>query len=201
MLWRLQLMQEDPSYVPRATRYFLHDDRREGDSGDSEASEDGSDSQPDTSVPQSTQTRVGPSKKLWTPDENKGMWKHDMWELLQKEEAGERPPGSGAVDAVGLRWVIDGEAAEKPGCPEALEGEGRRGGTTLGYRRGGRGETWVPRGSRGGRSGNGEKSFPDEPWRGGWKPSRGRGRGQNWNSDQRKQYVPKQVPKQTAEAA
>lgn len=28
------------------------------------------------------------------------------------------------VDAVGLRWVIDGEAAEKPGCPEALEGEG-----------------------------------------------------------------------------
>ena len=38
---------------------------------------------------------VGPSKKLWTPDENRGEWKHDMWELLQKEEAGERPPGSG----------------------------------------------------------------------------------------------------------
>ena len=57
MLLRLQLMQEDPSYVPRATRYFLHDDRREGDSGESDGSEEGSGSQPDDSVPQSTQTR------------------------------------------------------------------------------------------------------------------------------------------------
>ncbi|CDI76603.1 hypothetical protein, conserved [Eimeria acervulina] len=116
-----QLMQEDPSYVPRATRYFLHDDRREGDSGESDGSEEGSGSQPDDSVPQSTQTRVGTSKKLWTPDENKGMWKHDMWELLQKEEAGERPPGGG--------WTrgrqFGEEAVEKPGCLEALEGRGK----------------------------------------------------------------------------
>ncbi|CDJ30602.1 uncharacterized protein EMH_0006930 [Eimeria mitis] len=128
-----QLMQEDPSYVPRATRYFLHDDRREGDSGDSEASEEGSGNQPDDSVPQSTQTRVGPSKKLWTPDENKGVWKHDMWELLQKEEAEGRPPG---------------------GSWSRGRNYGRRGGATLGYRRGGRVESWVPRGSRGGRLGS-----------------------------------------------
>lgn len=38
-----------------------------------------------------TPCRVGSSKKLWTPDENEGEWKHDMWEQLQKEEAGERP--------------------------------------------------------------------------------------------------------------
>ncbi|CDJ56073.1 hypothetical protein, conserved [Eimeria maxima] len=152
-----QLMQEDPSYVPRATRYFLHDDRRGSDSGESDESDEASSSQPDDSVPQSTQTRVGPSKKLWTPDENRGEWKHDMWELLQKEEAGERPPGSG--------WSRGRHPGEEvvvmPGCLEAQEEEGR----------------------------------------GGWKPWRGRGRGQNWNRERGKQYVPKQTPKQTAEAA
>ncbi|CDJ46875.1 hypothetical protein, conserved [Eimeria brunetti] len=149
-----QLMQEDPSYVPRATRYFLHDDRREGDSEESDGSEGGSGSQPDDSVPQSTQTRVGPSKKPWTPDENKGMWKHDMWELLQKEEAGERPPGGGwsrgreeaspsirlhlivihpqrhmftfkQVGVAGRHWVIGEEGVAILGYREALEGEGR----------------------------------------------------------------------------
>ena len=46
-------MQEDPSFVPRETRYFLHDDRRDGDGEESEEA----DPQHDTSVPRSTQTR------------------------------------------------------------------------------------------------------------------------------------------------
>ncbi|OEH80426.1 hypothetical protein cyc_06384 [Cyclospora cayetanensis] len=82
-----QLMQEDPSFVPRETRYFLHDDRRDCDGEESEASKQTSDSDPETSLPKSTQTRVGQSKKLWTPDEDKGVWKHDMWEQLQKDDA------------------------------------------------------------------------------------------------------------------
>ncbi|CDJ42307.1 hypothetical protein, conserved [Eimeria tenella] len=168
-----QLMQEDPSYVPRATRYFLHDDRRDDDSSKSEASDEHSESQPDTRIPRSTQTRVGSSKKLWTPDENEGEWKHDMWEQLQKEEAGERPNFS--------NW----NRGRRPG---------RRGGS-FGYRRGGQVDSWVPRGSRGGRTG-GNGSYRNEPWRGEWRP-RGRSRAQDWSSERQKQYV----PRQSAEAA
>ncbi|KAL8437172.1 hypothetical protein ACSSS7_001151 [Eimeria intestinalis] len=82
-----QLMQEDPSFVPRETRYFLHDDRRDGDEEEADEAEEVDHSQPDFSVPRSSQTRVGRNRKLWTPDEDKDVWKHDMWEKLQKEEA------------------------------------------------------------------------------------------------------------------
>lgn len=51
-----QLMQEDPSFVPRATRYFLHDDRGEGEGEEPEAEEE-AENQPDYTVPRSTQTK------------------------------------------------------------------------------------------------------------------------------------------------
>ncbi|KAL8271255.1 hypothetical protein Esti_004821 [Eimeria stiedai] len=125
-----QLMQEDPSFVPRETRYFLHDDRRDGEE---EEAEELYHSQPDFSVPRSSQTRVGPSRKLWTPDEDKDVWKHDMWEKLQKEEAECRTTAH--------NW--------NRGRP------GRRGGYN-GYGRGGREDKWFPRGYRESRFRGGE---------------------------------------------
>lgn len=162
-----QLMQEDPSFVPRETRYFLHDDRRDGDSEETDDAERGEESQPDTSIPRSVQTRIGSSKKLWTPDENKGVWEHDMWEQLQKEEAEGRTT---AYD-----WN-KGRA-------------GRRGGYN-GYSRGGRVDNGLPRGSRGSRFG-GSNGYSDSSWRGGWRP-RGRGRRHAWDNEPRRQYVPRQ---------
>ncbi|KAL8434247.1 hypothetical protein Efla_002012 [Eimeria flavescens] len=128
-----QLMQEDPSFVPRETRYFLHDDRRDGDEEEADDAEVADNSQPDFSVPRSTQMRVGPAKKLWTPNEDKGVWKHDMWEKLQKEEA--------ECKTTARSW--------NKGRP------GRRGGYN-GYDRGGYEENWFPRGHRGAR---GEADF------------------------------------------
>lgn len=162
-----QLMQEDPSFVPRETRYFLHDDRRDGDGEESEDADPEADSQYDTSVPRSTQTRVGPSKRLWTPDERKGVWKHDMWEQLQKEEAASR--------TTAYNWN---------------RGRPSRRGSYNGYGRGGRGDSWVPRNFRGGRHGI-SSGYTDESWRGGWRP-RARGRGQGWDAEPRRQYVPRQ---------
>ncbi|XP_026192611.1 uncharacterized protein LOC34622555 [Cyclospora cayetanensis] len=165
-----QLMQEDPSFVPRETRYFLHDDRRDCDGEESEASKQTSDSDPETSLPKSTQTRVGQSKKLWTPDEDKGVWKHDMWEQLQKDDAEALTTASS--------WT------------RGRSNAGRRGGF-YSFGRGRRGDNWGPRAPRGGRSG-GSDGYSHESWRGGWRP-RGRSRGQGWSVDGRKQYVPRQT--------
>ncbi|KAL8453883.1 hypothetical protein Emag_001691 [Eimeria magna] len=49
--------QEDPSFVPRETRYFLHDDRRDGEEEEEDEAEELDRSQPDFSVPRSSQTR------------------------------------------------------------------------------------------------------------------------------------------------
>lgn len=166
-----QLMQEDPSFVPRETRYFLHDDRRDGDGEESE-NELEAESKPDTSVPHATQTRVGPSKKLWTPDENSDVWKHDMWERLQKEET---EPRSTA------RFGNRGRPARRRGYSS--------------YGRGNRGERWLARGFRGGRTG-GQEGYEDESWHEG-RRYRGRGRGAAaWESDRRKKYVPRPTPAQ-----
>lgn len=114
---------------------------------------------------------VGPSKKLWTPDERKGVWKHDMWEQLQKEEAASRTTAynwnrgrSGELysgRSVCLRCLE--KARQNPlsfhpflQVERLLEarlafcGAARRG-RYNGYGRGGRGDNWVPRNFRGGR--------------------------------------------------
>lgn len=118
--------------------------------------------------------RVGPSRKLWTPDENMGMWKHDMWEQLQKEETEARATaydwnkGRQGALRLGSRRVCDidiqglgfGGWSSSSLCMHTHSknpivglnscGAGRRGGFSGDGRRG-RGANWVPRGLRGGR--------------------------------------------------
>lgn len=114
--------------------------------------------------------RIGPSKKLWTSDENNDVWKHDMWERLQKEEAEPR-----SVTRSGNRGRAGTSRLARPVCSKCLNialscsllSEGccskglkqtlwhlcvsARRRSHYSYGRGNRGERWSARGFRGGR--------------------------------------------------
>nr|PIM03434.1 CASC3/barentsz eIF4AIII-binding protein [Toxoplasma gondii COUG] len=152
-----QLIKEDPSFVPRGSSYFLHDDRgevsgeevetdeeRRGRSGATRAFADVSSDESFHSddIPRSTQIRLGKPRKLWTPDEagqdERDKWVHDCFESLL-QEGGDRslPP---------LRSFHRPRPRFFRRAPNALHARGRRGAPAP---RGGR-----PRRSRDARGGS-----------------------------------------------
>ncbi|PFH33120.1 hypothetical protein BESB_083190 [Besnoitia besnoiti] len=147
-----QLIKEDPSFVPRGSSYFLHDDRGEGElSGEEPGSEDevrrgttrafaDEESEEETrndDIPRSTQTRVGRSRKLWSPEEREkgdgGKWLHDRFETLLTET---EPRGNGGFSrGRGRRFFARSS-------PPAFDYQRR----PFGGGRGGRRARWAPRG-------------------------------------------------------